>query len=170
MAQLINIANVDEIKSNLSHYEDGQVFYCEENAKCYIKYQEEIFETTAGDLNMKLYEINRMIFEQLPAIDNLLNVDGLLDEFKELLDINCNKYYMLYGKEISYFTLFNYTSDNAGRFLVILEECLNNIGKIKDFCFYEDNKIEIWVTLEEEGEIFTTCMYFFPYDMGVEEV
>ena len=76
-----------------------------------------------------------------------------------------NEFYMLYGKEISYFTLFRifdstYFSDDV-------IDCLNNVGDIKAIDFTEaQDAIEIWIQ-DEDGP---TCLYLFPYDMGLVEV
>lgn len=69
---------------------------------------------------------------------------------------------MLYGKEISYFTLFKLLDSQYFANEVIA--CLKNIGAIKAIDLTEANDaVEIWV----ETENGPTVLYLFPYDNGV---
>jgi hypothetical protein len=72
---------------------------------------------------------------------------------------------MLYGKEISYFTLFRISDSTYFGNEVI--DCLNNVGDIKAIDFTEaQDAIEIWIQ-DEDGP---TCLYLFPYDSGLVQV
>jgi hypothetical protein len=76
-----------------------------------------------------------------------------------------NEYYMLYGKEISYFTLFKIVEPQYFSYEVI--ECLKNVGDIKAIDLTEDkDAVEIWVMADGEA----TCLYLFPYDLGIVQV
>ena len=87
------------------------------------------------------------------------------------------KYSLLYGKEINYFTLFvkdkNWELESLDLGVI---ECLNNIGTIYSIEYTkEKDAIEIWVEVEinsdtEESEKLITCMYLFPYDAGIVRV
>lgn len=70
---------------------------------------------------------------------------------------------MLYGKEMSYFTLFKIANFKFFGDEVI--ECLNNIGDVKCIDMTEPgDAIEIWIQSDMQ-EI--TCLYLFPYDTGL---
>ena len=59
--------------------------------------------------------------------------------------------------------MLSLTSDLVGLGAAAIE-CLNNIGSIKAIDLTEDkDAIEAWVMAEDEA----TCLYLFPYDMGV---
>ena len=76
-----------------------------------------------------------------------------------------NFYYMLYGKEISYFTLFKINESKYFGKEVI--ECLKDVGYIKAIDLTDTgDAIECWV----ENEQGPTCLYLFPYDAGVVQV
>ena len=79
-----------------------------------------------------------------------------------------NKYHMLYGREINYFTLFAkdfYAQETLGHEVI---SCLKNIGKIKSIELTENkDAIEIWVC-DSGNEL--TVLYLFPYDLGLIEV
>lgn len=121
-------------------------------------------KTEGSGINMGLYDMNKQLISQLPVLsdDELfskkITISGLHAKYN-------NDYYMLYGKEISYFTLFNIV--DATYFDADVIDCLNNVGDIKAIDFTEpEDAIEIWVETEDGP----TCLYLFPYDNGVVRV
>ena len=116
----------------------------------------------SSGLTMGLYDMNKQISAQLPELTDLEEKAEVIHR----LHIEWgNDYYMLYGKEISYFTLFKLKEPQYFGNEVI--ECLKNVGVIKAIDFTETNDaIEIWV----ENEDGPTCLYLFPYDSGVVQV
>ena len=171
MSKLITVTTFEDIHPQTNEYEDGQIFYCTEENKYYIKHGTDYHQTDMANLQMSIYEINKMIFEALPVIESICYLDNVLEAFDNFLKTTKNKYYMLYGQEISYFTLFDYCSNDVINFLDIINECLNNVGKIKDFTVYND-RVEIWITTHDylTNEANTTCLLLFGYDSGVEKV
>lgn len=115
-------------------------------------------------INMGLYEMNKQIISQLPKLTEaeLFDKDLLINTLYAKFN---NEFYMLYGKEISYFTLFRiFDSIRFGNEVI---DCLNNVGDIKAIDFTEpEDAIEIWVETEDGP----TCLYLFPYDNGVVRV
>lgn len=117
-----------------------------------------------SDISMDLYNMNKQIIAQLPTL-----TDDELNEKKYSIDaLNAkynNEYYMLYGKEISYFTLFKIIEPQYFSYEVI--ECLKNVGDIKAIDLTEDkDAVEAWVMTDDEA----TCLYLFPYDLGIVQV
>lgn len=115
-----------------------------------------------SNLELGLYDLNKQIISQLPSL-----TDEELDKKIDVIDdsyIKCvNDFYMLYGKEISYFTLFKV--DEPIYFAKTVLDCLNEIGEIKAIDPTEDGfAIEIWVQPTNEEP---TCLYLFPYDNGL---
>ena len=120
------------------------------------------FQFQNGGIDLKLYDMNKQIIAQLPDLtdweEKAALVDNLHNKFK-------NEFYMLYGKEISYFTLFDIKDGNL--FASVLFECLKSVGSVKAIDMTEaEDALEIWVTQDDE----VTCMYLFPYDMGLVQV
>ena len=116
----------------------------------------------SSGINMGLYDMNKQIIAQLPELTDLEEKEEVIHGLH--IDWG-NFYYMLYGKEISYFTLFKMKEPQYFGKEVI--ECLKNIGTIKAIDFTEaKDAIEIWVQIAEEP----TCLYLFPYDSGVVQV
>ena len=115
-----------------------------------------------GGINMGLYDMNKQIISQLPALTDFTKA---IENIRNLHGKYWNQYYMMYGKEISYFTLFKVCGKNEFGQDVI--DCCMNVGTIKAMDMTEaENAIEIWV----ENEDGPTCLYLFPYDNGVVQV
>ena len=57
----------------------------------------------SGGINMGLYDMNKQIISQLPALNDFTKA---IANVRDLHGKYWNEYYMMYGKEISYFTLF----------------------------------------------------------------
>ena len=114
-----------------------------------------------SNISMGLYDMNKQIITQLPTLttDDLLEKLPLVEELHNKYN---NEYYMLYGKEISYFTLFKLKQVESFPHEAI--DCLQNIGPIKAIDLTEDkDAIEAWVMADDEA----TCLYLFPYDNGL---
>lgn len=123
-------------------------------------------EETANDVNtvsMSLYEVNRQIIKQLPTFsgDQWSGAYKVLDDWTSEMQ---NEYFLLYGREINYFTLFKRTPECQEELYQVLKECLDSIGPVHAFDVTEDKSaVEIWV--EHDNEV--TCLYLFNYDDGV---
>jgi hypothetical protein len=73
---------------------------------------------------------------------------------------------MLYGKEISYFTVFKIIEPQYFGEEVLA--CCLNVGPVKVMDLTEaGDAVEIWVQ-SNDGE--PTCLYLFPYDSGIVQV
>jgi hypothetical protein len=72
---------------------------------------------------------------------------------------------MLYGKEMSYFTLFHII--DASKFGKEVLDILKEIGPIKAIDLTSTfDAVEIWLHYMDSP----TCLYLFPYDTGLIEV
>lgn len=110
-------------------------------------------------ININLYDINKQIIAQMPELVNLENKKYIIHNLHAKYN---NDYYMLYGKSISYFTIFKI--NDAAYFADDVIDCLKHVGMIKAIDLTENNDaIEIWT----DGEDGPTCLYLFPYDQGV---
>lgn len=118
--------------------------------------------TDSAGLNLGLYDLNKQIIAQLPELTDL---DKAIQTINALHEMYRNKYYMLYGKEISYFTLFKLIEPQY--FAQEVLGCLQNVGKIKAIDPDEPGTaVEIWVETDDGP----TCLYLFPYDSGLVQV
>lgn len=122
-------------------------------------------EENVLDTNMNLYDLNKLIISQIPS----LSQDALLEKKDVINALHAkynNSYYMLYGKEISYFTLFKIIDPTYFNYDVF--DCLKHLGgDIKAMDLTEDSDaVEIWIEIEQNP----ICLYLFPYDNGVINV
>lgn len=114
-----------------------------------------------SNLELGLYDLNKQIISQLPALTDFSNA---IINIRKLHEKYWNKYYMMYGKEISYFTLFQKQMLAADNFVSAVFKCLRNLGNdLRVFEVIDENTIEIWIGYEDD----VTCMYLFNYDEGV---
>lgn len=158
-----------KILEKLPNPTEGEIAFCEkENASfvyrngCWGK--NEPVEVNSG---ISLYEMNRNIISQMPPIDMDKERESILDELTEWVNGYKDTYYMIYGREISYFTVIH--KDEFSQEETIPEvvlECLANLGDLYSVS-QEPGGYEFWVKTEND---FMTCLYLFPYDAGVVEV
>lgn len=123
-------------------------------------------------LNMNLYDLNKSIVAQLPNIVDFTDHCNLISKFYWETS---NTFYMLYGKEISYFTVFQDISNtyvpnetivlSVPTFANNVIDCLKAFKSVKSIDYTENkDAIEIWVSDEKDN---VTCLYLFPYDNGI---
>ena len=147
---------------------EGEVVYNtnEANKGCFVYHDGSWnkITTEGSNMSMGLYDMNKQIIAQLPTLaedelkEKKCSIDALNSKYN-------NEYYMLYGKEISYFTLFKIVEPQYFSYEVI--ECLKNVGDIKAIDLTEDkDAVEAWVIADGEA----TCLYLFPYDLGIVQV
>lgn len=121
------------------------------------------------DASIELYELNRSIIEQ----QGILDTDTLAEKFK-LIDVFAvntkNDFYMLYGREMNYFTVFaKHEKWELETLSLGVAECLANIGSVYSIeVTAEQDAIEIWI--KDTQQDLVTCMYLFPYDNGIVRI
>ena len=132
--------------------------------KAHIPEEEKIVAN--GNIQMKLYDLNKQIISQMADLTNedLKDSKNIITEY---LQKQGNKFYMLLCRDINYYTLFK-TSTEAKLPAAASEvlECAKTIGTIKSVDINDNNAIEIWVHAENSEPL---AMYLFPYDLGVIE-
>lgn len=147
---------------------DGEVIYKEDDGKTYLCKDGELHpienaKLENSHLNISLYDLNKQIIGQLPTLTDLTEKKEIIQNY---FYNTTNKFYMLYGKEISYFTVLTYTPTTNTTFSDEVLACLENVGDIKSIDLTETkDAVEIWVMSEGEA----TCLYLFTYDTGIVE-
>ena len=115
----------------LVQHEEGEIAFCEEDNIYYYYntengWQQMPAEMTAEGLQIDLYSLNKQIVAQLPPFDlqRLADAKDTLENWKK-----DNIPYLLYGKELSYFTLF-YPTENKEEdsFVDCVFDCLATIS------------------------------------------
>lgn len=148
----------------------GQIVHATDTGDTYIfndgwKVIEGNVSVKGDGLKMNLYDLNSSIIEQLPTITDFTQPREVINNYKHMTE---NQYYMLYGKDISYFTIFRIEEkgecENLGAAVI---ECILNVGEVKAVDLTEDKtSVEIWVMNQDKA----ICLYLFPYDTGIVTV
>lgn len=156
--------SIKSLTDNSRHFEQGEVVYCEEDGKNYIRGEDSWIksEVNGSNIELSILDINKQICSQLPN----LNQAGL-QKLKDELNVwrNGAKFFLLYGKEINYFTLFQGIKDEKefGGFGGTVVELLKSLGNI---ITYEpiEGAYEIWLRQEENEPV---CFYLMDWTEGV---
>lgn len=131
---------------------DGEFLIWKDNTWHTIKME-------GSGIEMGVYDMNKQIIAQMPVLEDLTAGCAAIAKLQQN---HYDTYYMLYGKELSYFTLFKLKEPQYLADEVIA--CLNNVGSIKAIDLTEnEDAVEIWVQNENDP----TVLYLFPYDNGV---
>lgn len=135
---------------------EGQILVWHDNSWNTVKME-------GGGVNVGLYDMNKQIISQMPVLEDF---EKAMDDIWTLYETYHNKYFMLYGKEISYFTVFKIIEPQYLGEEVL--DCCLNVGLVKAMDLTEaGDAVEIWVQ-PQDGE--PTCLYLFPYDSGIVQV
>lgn len=169
MSNILKVENYETL-STLQNHVKGEVAFCEDTEKYYIYDENESWKEVNATVNsdgiqLSLYDLNRQIIEQLPAFEDT-QWSGAESIFADWDDKDKHNYFMLYGREINYFTVFKkkHKTGDFNSLFEALKECLINIGEVHSFDIVDDGAaIEIWVKYED----IMTCLYLFNYDTGV---
>lgn len=114
-----------------------------------------------GSLNMSMYELNKCVVRQLPSMteERLAAAGDLINSFQKE-----NKYFMLLGRDLDYYTIFQTKENMEETMGEAVIDCLSNLGDIKAIDLTpEEQTIEIWITQNSEAYV----LYLFNYDEGV---
>ena len=148
----------------------GEIIYCEKENEYYIFNDKwEPYKGTSGKIELSVYDLNKQIIEQLGPIPRERMKQDVYSIINDFYNTKKDKnFFMLLGKEISYYTIFHKIFKDA-EYINLAEgvmECLENVGKIYSVEITEDQQaVEIWI--KESGYIGMTVLYLFPYDEGI---
>jgi hypothetical protein len=166
MANFIQVANKN-VLTNLRNHEIGELAYVTDEKKMYVYNGEwEIMESDDSSLSIPLYEMNKMILSELPALNDE-EIEKAKAVIREYVSNNADDYYMLLCHELKYFTVFAQDEycDVDETIENVIFDCLNYVGTVKSVELSKDGgAIEIWVTTPEDD---TYVMYLFDYGRGI---
>lgn len=130
-------------------------------------------ETATISTGMTVFDLNKGIVAKEPLLDweDKDKVEGIRQAFVEWITETANSFYLLYGRDIHYVTLFNnYTTNDKANFIYVFKGLLSEVGDIIsiDFDTMEGERcVEIWVrTANSPAEL----LYLMPYDKGVVDI
>jgi hypothetical protein len=162
---VITVKNKEELEA--MEKVDGKLVYNGEDQKYYMAKANEWISVpvtmSSEGLVVNLYELNKQIVEQLDFIteEEFQGKRSMLEEFMT------GNAYMLYGREIGYFTVFMRDKDKkdynnpVDAFYDIFSIFEKQVYSME----YNDDKtaIEIWIKFNEQA----TVLYLFDYSAAV---
>ena len=173
--------NIDLLKNNpkfigrlttsalnaLPRVNEGEIAFCTDTEKVMTYHEGNWIEMPETNelLSLKLIDLNKNIISQLPRLSTN-DINSIIEDINNLDDKLNNSFYMLYGKEISYFTLFSKLTEMSDFELLgeAVFECLNDIGDLRAAAHTPDGMaMEFWVNYEND----VVCLYLFPYDKAI---
>lgn len=174
------VASKNSIRK-LPNVKKGEVFWVELDHCAYVvadKDKEKIAlkaldENASLSTGITIFEMNKAIVSKEPLFDknDEKAKDILVTNFEEWVLNNHQNFYVLYGRDIHYVTLFDYsTGEVSDKMYKSLEECISDIGDLISMDFSkegEEAKIEIWIRTQDS---LAELLYFFPGDKIVVKV
>lgn len=158
----------------LPNLKEGQIFWLtlENDAYIVARVQEGKVDLKPLDTNatvsagLTLYQFNQAMTAQEPLMDlkDEEVLKTILDKITEYITSNSeSKFFLLYGRNIHYFTIFERELPMVDPNPVL--EAISTVGGLISISIDEKNKaLEVWVrTSAKDVEL----MYFFPFDSGV---
>ena len=168
--EVVRVKNI-KFRDALMNHSEGETVYCEEEKQCYVwtngEYQPvESQIDGAGEIKVNYRDLVISAISAFKPFD-----DEQIKKYQVLLnawdEIQAKDFYMLYARELDYFTLFHRVSNEGNRCIgKEVFECLSDLGSVvyvEDFTEDEYNII-FWVKTSE-GKL--TEVYLFDYTRGV---
>lgn len=163
MNDILKVKNKKFLEA-LPNHEEGEIAFCEDE-NIYMMYKDDAWiqvkaEMTEQGLQLNLYDLNKQIISQMPSFDEakIQEVITAINEWEN------SGMYMLYGRELNYFTLLQ--KDEQG-IEPLGETVMELLLELSDYIYavdiVNDSAIEIWIKYEEEP----TTLYLFNYKDGV---
>jgi len=159
---IITVKDNSEIASlNPEQINEGTVIFIE-NEKKYQKFENGAWVDYNPDLKLSLYDMNKNLVASQKNMD-WRKVENVIKKWNPQ-----GTYFLMYCKDIGYFTLFKRTEGAPEKFHEVFKDCLINVGDLKACDITEEgNGLEIWVKPKDSNS--AICMYLFNYDEGVVE-
>lgn len=170
MNNVVRVKNT-KFRDALMNHSEGETVYCEEEKQCYVwadgKYQEvESHIDSLGEIKVNYRDLVISAISAFDAFD-----DEKIKKYQVLLNkwdsIQYRAFYMLYARELDYFTLFQRVPSQEARCLgKEVFSCLQDLGSVvyvEDFTEDECNII-FWIKTPEDK---LTEVYLFDYTKGV---
>lgn len=166
MDNILNVKNKKLLEA-LPNHQDGEIAFCEEE-DTFMMYKDGAWipvkaEMTNQGLQLNLYDLNKQLISQLPV----LTEDALQEIMEQLNQWAVASTYMLYGRDIHYFTLLqkndptsvDYTSFGEG----IYDLLKSLTEKIYSIDILSDDSVEIWIEYNDNP----ISLYLFNYEGGL---
>ena len=158
----LTVKTKEEITSlNPEQIGEGTIIFIEDEKK-YQMFENGAWVDYNPDLKLSLYDMNKGLVASQKNMD-WRKVENVIKKWNPQ-----GTYFLMYCKDIGYFTLFKRTEGAPEKFHEVFKNCLVNVGDLKACDITEEgNGLEIWIKPKDSNS--AICMYLFNYDEGVVE-
>ncbi len=148
----------------------GEIFWVELDHKPYIVSEinndkaviRALDENATISTGITIFEMNKDIVSKEPLFD-LKNEEAkteLSENFDKWIGQAMNRFLLLYGKDIHYFSLFK---QEGGLKLDLFLDVLASVGKLISLDFNDDS-VEVWIRTDESP---AELLYLLPFDEAI---
>lgn len=130
-------------------------------------------DTATISTGLTVFDLNKGIISKEPLFDwsNTEEVEKISKRMQEWFAEDGDSFYLLYGRDIHYVTLFNcYLAHNLEGILDTIRDVLSAVGDVISIDFdtsADQHSVEIWIrTKDSPAEL----LYLMPFDRGVVEI
>ena len=167
------LAQLTENKKT-NRFEKGELVFVTDKNQCmmydgeqWVEIQEEMKVQGTSNIELTTYDLNKQIISQMPILEDWTESEKILNAFTKK---SIHSDYLLLCKDISYYTIFQKSSDIFVHFSSFGEAvltCASDIGDIIAVDYMDaTNTVEIWVRKKGSNE--NLCMVLFEcYDFIV---
>lgn len=154
----------------LPNIKQGEIFWVELDKKPYIISEIKNDKATIIPLDenatistgITVFEMNKTIVSKEPLFDlkNEEKVQELEKQFNDWISAKTNRFFLLFGRDIHYFSLFK---QEKGLRLPLFLDVLESVGKLISLEFNND-AIEIWIRTDTSP---AELLYLIPFDEAI---
>lgn len=148
----------------------GEIFWVELDHKPYIVSEinnnkaviRALDENATISTGITIFEMNKNIVSKEPLFD-LKNEEAkaeLSENFDKWIGQKMNRFLLLYGRNIHYFSLFK---QESGLKLDLFLDVLASVGKLISLDFNDDS-VEVWIRTDESP---AELLYLLPFDEAI---
>ena len=160
------LAQLTENKK-INRFEKGEIVFVTDKNQCmmydgeqWVEIQEEMKVQGMSNIELTAYDLNKQIISQMSILEDWTESEKVLNAF---ITKSIHNDYLLLCKDISYYTIFQKSSDIFAHFSSFGEAvltCASDIGDIIAVDYMDTtNTVEIWVRKKESSE--NLCMVLF---------
>lgn len=160
------LAQLTENKKT-NRFKKGEIVFVTDKNQCmvydgeqWVEIQEEMKVQGTSNIELTTYDLNKQIISQMPIQEDWTELEKILNAFAKK---SIHSDYLLLCKDISYYTIFQKSSDIFVHFSSFGEAvltCASDIGDIVAVDYMDaTNTVEIWVRKKESNE--NLCMVLF---------
>lgn len=166
---------------NLPDVSEGEIYWVSSEDKAYVIAHKDkkkielkaLDETATLSTGISIYEMNKSIISKEPTLDLTKGtvMNKLIDDIVKWFNETAAKgqYWLAYGKDIHYLTLFHFDTHNNKFTNADAEKIIKILNQPGDLISIdpENDRLEIWIRTKDS---LAELIYLFRYDSGLVDL